>query len=89
MAQRSSRSGKSETQGSGKEEDLDVVDVEEEKEDPQPEKPKSTSNELEEVAQAVLRGEYGTGQDRRLRLSQAGYDARAVEREVVRITNRM
>lgn len=94
MAQRSSRGGKSETPSSGDEE-VEILDEPTSEENPPPkaselaEKAKSPSEELEEVARAVLRGEYGTGQERRRLLSAAGYNARDVEREVVRLANRM
>jgi CW_7 repeat len=42
---------------------------------------------LTEVAEAVGRGEYGTGQERRLKLAEAGYDPKEVEAEIVRLRN--
>lgn len=42
---------------------------------------------LTEVAQEVLSGEWGTGQNKRIKLSEAGFDHREVEREVIRLVN--
>lgn len=42
---------------------------------------------LEVVVDQVLRGEWGVGQDRRLRLSMAGHDPHAVQREIIRRAN--
>ena len=42
---------------------------------------------LTEVAEAVGRGEWGVGQERRLKLTEAGYDPKEVEAEVVRLRN--
>lgn len=42
---------------------------------------------LTEVAQEVLAGEWGTGQNKRIKLSEAGFDHREVEREVIRLLN--
>jgi CW_7 repeat len=42
---------------------------------------------LEEVAQEAVAGKWGVGQERRLKLQQAGYDPREVEAEVVRLRN--
>jgi CW_7 repeat len=55
---------------------------EEEEDDP------DTENPLSEVALAVGRGEWGVGQERRRRLSEAGYDPREVQAEVVRLRNK-
>lgn len=43
--------------------------------------------DLEVIVDEVLRGEWGVGQDRRLRLSMAGHDPNAVQREIVRRAN--
>jgi hypothetical protein len=40
-----------------------------------------------ELVNEVLRGEWGTGQDRRRRLSEAGHDHVAVQKEIVRRLN--
>ena len=45
----------------------------------------SDHNDLHAVALDVIRGKYGNGSVRRLRLSQSGYDYRAVQDEVNRI----
>jgi len=42
---------------------------------------------LTEVAEAVGRGEWGVGQERRLKLTEAGYDPKEVAAEVVRLSN--
>ena len=42
---------------------------------------------LTELAQQVIAGEWGTGQERRVKLSEAGYDVKAVESEVTWILN--
>ena len=42
---------------------------------------------ITDIAQEVIAGLWGTGQDRRLRLTEAGYNPRDVEKEVVRIQN--
>lgn len=42
---------------------------------------------LKEVAEQVLAGEWGTGQNKRIKLSEAGFDHREVEREVIRLVN--
>lgn len=39
------------------------------------------------IVDQVLKGEWGVGQDRRLRLAQAGHDPNAVQREIVRRAN--
>lgn len=41
-----------------------------------------TDKSVEELAREVLQGQWGNGHDRHLRLAQAGYDHRAVQREV-------
>ena len=41
----------------------------------------------DDVVAQVLRGEWGVGQDRRLRLHKAGYDPKVIESEIVRIKN--
>lgn len=42
---------------------------------------------LTKVAEEVLAGEWGTGQERRKALFDAGYDPNAVKAEIVRIAN--
>lgn len=42
---------------------------------------------LDEVAREVLNGEWGTGQERRLKLAEAGLDPVDVQRQIVRIVN--
>ena len=41
-----------------------------------------------EIINEVLRGEWGVGQERRLRLKLAGYDPNAIQKEIVRWANR-
>lgn len=45
----------------------------------------SVSDELRRVALDVIRGKYGNGSIRRIKLSQAGYDYRKVQEEVNKI----
>jgi len=40
---------------------------------------------LEEIAREVIHGDWGTGETRRKRLTEAGYDFEAVQKEVNRI----
>jgi len=58
--------------------------LEETTEVPQAEVPDTS---FDEVVNQAIRGEWGKGQDRRLRLSQAGYDHVAVQKEIIRRTN--
>ena len=44
-------------------------------------------NVFDTVVDEVIQGKWGKGQDRRLRLSQAGYDHVAVQKEIIRRTN--
>jgi CW_7 repeat len=44
-------------------------------------------NSITEVAKAVLRGDWGQGQEQRQRLSEAGYNANEVQEEVTRLRN--
>lgn len=44
--------------------------------------------DLDIIVDQVLRGEWGVGQDRRLRLSMAGHDPHEVQRRIVRRANR-
>ena len=46
----------------------------------------ASTNSVEVVAKEVLSGMWGRGQDRKRRLSEAGFDAGEVQREVNRIT---
>ena len=40
---------------------------------------------LEEIAKEVIRGEWGSGETRKTKLTEAGYDYEAVQKEVNRI----
>ena len=40
---------------------------------------------LEEIAKEVIHGDWGTGETRKTRLAEAGYDYEAVQKEVNRI----
>lgn len=51
---------------------------------PYPDEPKKGLNE---ITQEVRKGLWGSGQDRRRRLSEAGYDHRMVQQELVRQAN--
>ena len=44
---------------------------------------------LKEVAEEVIDNQWGKGQERRKRLSEAGYNAHDVQKEVVRIINKL
>lgn len=46
-----------------------------------------TNARLDEVAREVLKGEWGIGQERRLKLAEAGLDPTEVQRQIVRIVN--
>lgn len=46
------------------------------------------AHRLTEIAEEVLRGEWGSGQSRRLKLAEAGFDPVEVQREMVRVANR-
>jgi hypothetical protein len=48
---------------------------------------KENKKPISEIAQEVLQGKWGSVDDRRLRLSKAGYDHNEVQREVVRLRN--
>lgn len=41
----------------------------------------------DKVVEEVLAGKWGVGQEKRLRLAQAGYNVREIEAEVVRRSN--
>lgn len=47
--------------------------------------PHATGNNITDVARAVIRGEYGNGNDRVTRLKNAGYDPQSVQNEVNRL----
>jgi hypothetical protein len=47
-----------------------------------------TYQSVEDVAKEVVEGRWGIGQARRVKLSQAGYDVKAVEEEVKRLLKR-
>ncbi len=49
--------------------------------------PGSWPPNLNDVVDQVIAGEYGTGQDRRRRLEEAGIDHRLVQKELVRRMN--
>ena len=40
---------------------------------------------LEEIAKEVIRGDWGSGETRKTKLTEAGYDYEAVQKEVNRI----
>lgn len=42
---------------------------------------------FEQIVQEVIDGKWGSGQDRRLRLRQAGYDHVAIQKEIIRRIN--
>jgi len=46
------------------------------------------SARLNEVAREVLAGDWGIGQERRRRLTEAGFDHVEVQREMVRVVNK-
>jgi CW_7 repeat len=46
-----------------------------------------SSGKEDQVAREVLRGEWGTGQDRRNRLARAGFDPNKVEEKVKELAN--
>ena len=48
-----------------------------------PQKP--TLKSLETIAREVIRGDWGNGQERERRLTEAGYDASAVQKTVNRL----
>ena len=50
-------------------------------EEPAPQ-PGPTKKSVDELAREVIRGEWGNGSDRRIRLTQAGYDYDAVQKRV-------
>ena len=65
----------------------EVVVVDEEKTD---EDDDEVDPEIEEVAQAVIRGEWGPeGQEQRQKLADAGYDHRKVHDAVTRLRNNL
>ena len=43
--------------------------------------------DLTEVAKEVIRGEWGTGVERRKKLADAGFNPNEVQKEIVRIVN--
>lgn len=52
-----------------------------------PEEKETPSKSIEDVARAVINGEYGDGDARKLKLYAEGYDVKAVQNEVNRILN--
>lgn len=65
----------------------DLVGVEEAAEEAKTEEDKEENNSLDEVAQQVIAGEWGVGQERRRRLSEAGHDVQEVEARVTKLLN--
>jgi hypothetical protein len=61
----------------------------EEVEPEEDEDPDEDDSELEDVARQVINGEWGTGQEQRLKLDEAGYDHRKVEKVVTRLRNNL
>lgn len=53
----------------------------------EPSEPEEAQLPIEEVARQVSRGKWGNPASRRLRLQQAGYDPKEVQREIVRQAN--
>lgn len=47
-----------------------------------------TEPDLSAIVEEVARGEWGVGQDRRLRLAQAGYDHRLIQKKLVERANK-
>lgn len=60
-----------------------AIDARDSKDRSHPDDPSGLS--LESVAESVMRGNWGTGQERRLRLEEAGYDHVEVTNEVNRL----
>ena len=50
--------------------------------------PTSPLKPITEIALEVIRGDWGSGEERKIRLTEAGYDYYAVQREVERILKR-
>lgn len=55
--------------------------------DAEQETPKETTKTITQIAREVLNGKWGTGADRKKRLTEAGYDYNAVQKEVNRLYN--
>lgn len=71
------------------EQEDDETEAEESGDDEDADLETTGENSIEEVAKAVLRGDWGEGQDQRLRLSEAGYDHKEVQAEVTRLRNHL
>lgn len=56
-------------------------------EEKQEEQTPNSGKSLEDVTREVIDGKWGVGQERRLKLTEAGYNPREVEAEVVRLRN--
>ena len=67
----------------------ETAEVEEEDDKEDDDLESTGENSITEVAKAVLRGDWGEGQDQRNRLSEAGYDHREVQAEVTRLRNNL
>lgn len=52
-----------------------------------PDPPEEETKSLTDVAREVLAGKWGTGQERRIALADAGYDPNAVKDEISRVVN--
>ena len=50
--------------------------------------PQPDDNQKGDIVDQVLRGEWGTGQDRRLRLQKAGYSPNEVQKQLVDRANK-
>lgn len=64
----------------------DAEQIAEPKEEPK-EEHKETTKTITQVAREVLNGKWGNGSDRKKRLTEAGYDYNAVQKEVNRLYN--
>jgi hypothetical protein len=67
--------------------ELPQAEVEPEVEAPEPEE--QTKLTFDQVVEQVARGEWGSGQGRRMRLSEAGFDHHAIQKALVRRTNHL
>lgn len=75
-----------EPEGAIKPEDL----AENQPPDETPQEPEhtGTKHSVQEVAQQVINGEFGVGQDRRRRIAEAGYDLKKVDEAVKELLNK-
>ena len=53
-----------------------------------PETESTGETEKDDIVTQVLKGEWGVGQDRRLRLQQAGHNPNEIQKELVRRANK-